>query len=156
MHIQLWLSLGYLIGAIFHLLMRADFARKSKVNPFPGMWAWFVCYWVQIAVRVGFWGYGLFWLWLDHPDWPAKIAMQFYVPPDVANWLIVTPTLGASVGFGFFADVALDYTQVFVGALAQKFPSLGWLGTLLQSQVPQYSPEVQAAVDVVENQQPKG
>lgn len=141
-HIDIFLSLAYLIGTIFHLLMRADLAYKSKVNKIPNRRCWFANYWVSILVRVCFWGYGIFRLWIAHPEWPSKVAMAFGVPDYIANWLIITPTLGASVGAGFFIDVVLDYAQVFVGLLTKKFPMFGVIAKIIQAQVPQYDPDV--------------
>ena len=145
--IRVWLSLFYVVGTFLHLLMRSDLAMKSKVNSVPNRRCWLRAHWVDILVRVAFWGYLLFWGWLSHPDVFANIAKTFHVPDWLANWFNVVPNPLSCVGFGFICDVALDYTQVFTGLLVQKFPSLGWVGVILQSQVPQYSEIVAAAVD---------
>lgn len=140
--IRFWLSMTYAIGTFLHLLMRSDLAMKSKVNMVPNRRCWFRNQWVLILVRGGFWGYLLFWGWLLHPDVFAKMAKLAYFPDWLASWFNVTPNPLSAMGFGFICDTVLDYTQVFTGLLVQKYPMLGWLGKIIQAQIPQYDPDV--------------
>lgn len=140
--IRVWLSIAYLIGTLFHILLRAGYAVRSQVNTTPSRWCYVVDHWDTLLIRCGFFGYLLFFAWLSHPDWPSKIAIALMVPEGPANWLTVPQTLGTSAMFGFFIDVVLDSAQSIVAGLTLKFPSLSFLNAVVRGQIPSYDARV--------------
>jgi hypothetical protein len=131
----LLLSLGYLIGAAFNILLRAGYAYRSKVNCYPTRLSFLIENWDTIVIRVFMYGYGAFYLWTLHPNWVEKIALSFGAPAWMAGWLTVPVGIGSSVGFGFLIDVLLDTVQSVVASR----PYLSFLNIFVRGRVPAYN-----------------
>src|SRR6266704_1339641 len=126
---QAWLLLVlfFLIGIGMHVLLRAGYAYRSAVNPYPTRRAFVRKHWDTILVRT-FLNSWLFWLWVSHPDLVSRIASALGVSAAIADWLTVPVSLGTAVMFGFFVDVFLDSVQSIVA----KIPQLAWLNKYLR------------------------
>lgn len=139
---RIWLSLAYVVGALFHILLRAGYAVRSQVNTTPTRWCYVRTHWDALLIRSGFFGYLAFWAWMAHPEWPSQIAKSLLVPEGVANWLTAPATLGTAAMFGFMIDVVLDSAQSIVANLTAKFPQLSFLNAIVRGQIPSYDANV--------------
>lgn len=131
------LSLGYLVGTSFNLILRAGFAFRSNINCYPTRWSFYSQNWDTILIRL-FYGYLAFYAWSLHPDWISWIALKFYVSQGIANWLTFPVTLATSMGFGFGIDVVLDSLQSVVASTSW----LSWANVFIRGRVPTYDPRV--------------
>lgn len=136
------LTIGYLIGAEFNLMLRAGFAYRSQVNVYPTRRSFYTKNWDTILIRVALWGYGLFYIWTLHPDWLSISAVFFHVPKSIADWLTFPVSLGTAVGAGFVIDVILDSAQSIAAFVAKDRPYLSWLPAILGGRIPEYNPRV--------------
>lgn len=144
------LSLAYLLGAAFNILLRAGYAYRSKVNCYPTRWSFVTENWDTILIRVFVYGYLSFYAWSLHPELVAKIAMAFAVPSWIAGWLIVHVSIASSFGYGFIIDRILDSLQ---SAIADK-PYLSFLNMFVRGRVPAYNSGI-VDIEKLANTEPK-
>ena len=128
----------WLLGVAIHVLLRAGYAIRSKVNPVKSRWDFLKQNWDTVAVRTFLSGL-IFAYGLRNPDALDKLVTLVAEHFNISNFdFSITFSNVTSAGFGFFSDTVLDSVQSFVASS----PKLSWLNNVLRGQIPGYDPTV--------------
>lgn len=139
MTVRPWaLALGFFVGFMFHVFMRAAWAVRSTDNPAKSHLDYFKRNWDVLTIRFVL-GFFVYWLYYRYPALFTKVVAYVTEVIGVSlNWnldLPQVPPMAFAIGLSW--DVLVDYLLVRIPWLANQIPSLKLNGTPKPPEPPQ-------------------